>query len=453
MNIRKAGFIAAREFIATVSTRGFIIGLLLVPAMLAFVFALMPKIIGQRGRAIEGQVLLVDNTGRLSEPIAQQLSVAAITERRAEAARQADAALPASVRGMAGDAVQRSLGEVPVLQVVQRRGSFSLDQTRQWLLDRSAAPARLAVVLVQPDALERRAGGEYGGYELYVPVNADSRIESTIYEGIRDALIDVRARNQGQNPADLKAMLRVNRPKSTTLSAAGQRETDVAFARSLPYIFLGLMFMGVMVGGQGLMTTTIEEKSSRVVEVMLAAVSPLELMIGKLAGQLAVGLLALAIYIGVGMMVLTSMAMLGLIDVTLVIYLMAFFVVQYVLTGAFMIAVGSAVNDLREAQSLMTPVTIMLMLPWFLATPILQNPTSAFAVALSFIPPVNTFAMLLRLSSTAPPPAWQAWLTVLVGLVAAGAVTLGAAKVYRIGLLMYGKPPNFATLWKWMRAA
>jgi ABC-type Na+ efflux pump permease subunit len=453
MSFSKAGLVAAREFIATVSTRGFIIGLLLVPAMLAFVFMVVPKIMNQRGRAVEGQVLLVDRSGRVADQLTRELTADAIAARRAAAARQAEAALPPSVRGIAGDAVQRSLGEVPVLHIVPQSGTTSVDEAKRWLLDRAALPPRLAVIIVQPDALDRRDSGEYGGYDLYVPVNADSRLEGTIYDGVREALVNVRARDQGQNASALQDMVRVTRARSTTVTENGERTTDLAFARTLPYIFIGLMFMGVMIGGQGLMTTTIEEKSSRVVEVMLAAVSPLELMIGKLVGQLGVGLLALAVYLGLGVMVLTSMAMLGLVDVTLIIYLMAFFAVQYILTGAFMIAVGSAVNDLREAQSLMTPVSIMLMLPWFLATPILQNPTSTFALVMSFIPPVNTFAMLLRLSSTAPPPAWQAWLTIVIGLAAAGAVTMAAAKVYRIGLLMYGKPPNFATLWRWVRAA
>jgi ABC-2 type transport system permease protein len=73
------------------------------------------------------------------------------------------------------------------------------------------------------------------------------------------------------------------------------------------------------------------------------------------------------------------------------------------------------------------------------------------AIALSFIPPVNTLAMMIRMSSTSPPPLWQVWVTIGVGLAAALAVTWAAAKIFRIGLLMYGKPPNFATLLRWVR--
>jgi ABC-2 type transport system permease protein len=340
------------------------------------------------------------------------------------------------------------------LTTVQHSPPLSVDFERQWLLDRTAAPAHLAVVLIHADALSRdSSNGDYGGYAVYVPPNADNRIEGAIYEGVREALTTVRARTQGVSVSDVQALLQVNRPRSITLSVAGQRPSELAFSRTVPFVFLGLMFMGVMVGGQGLLTTTIEEKSSRVVEVMLAAVSPMELLTGKLLGQLAVSLLTLAIYIGLGLAVLTSMAMLGLINLTLIVYLVLFFLVQYLLMGSAMIAVGSAVNEMREAQSLMMPVSLAMMLPWFFAAPILQNPSSTFATAISFIPPVNTFAMLLRLTSTAPPPAWQAWATAGVGFVAACVVMIGAAKIYRIGVLMYGKPPNLATLVRWVRAA
>jgi ABC-2 type transport system permease protein len=317
-----------------------------------------------------------------------------------------------------------------------------------------AVPKHLAVVVVPSSALTRLdAGRGYGGYRIYLPVNSDPRVENTIHDAVRAALISVRTRERGVDAADVEAMLRVDRPQSLTVSAEGERASDVGFARSLPFIFTMLMFMGVMVAGQGLLTTTIEEKSSRVVEVMLSAVSPLELMTGKLLGQLAVGLLSIGVYIGLGLMALASVAMLGLLDMSLLVYLVVYFVVTYLLLGSIMMAIGAAVNEMREAQSLMMPITLMLVLPWVVAAPILQNPSSTFATALSFIPPVNTFAMLLRLTSTAPPPAWQASLTAAIGLVAAAGVVWCAAKVYRIGLLMYGKPPDFATLVRWVRAA
>jgi len=147
------------------------------------------------------------------------------------------------------------------------------------------------------------------------------------------------------------------------------------------------------------------------------------------------------------------MAMLRFQDTSLLIYLVIFFLITYVIMGSIMAAIGSAVNELREAQSLMTPVTLLMMIPWLFWLPITRDPNSLFAIVISFIPPMSAFAMLLRLTSTAPPPMWQVWLSIAVGIVAAGGALWCASRIFKIGLLMHGRPPNFATLLKWARQA
>jgi ABC-2 type transport system permease protein len=214
-----------------------------------------------------------------------------------------------------------------------------------------------------------------------------------------------------------------------------------------------LLFMGVMTGGQTLLTSTVEEKSSRVIEVLLSAVSPMQLMTGKLLGQMVVSMIVLGLYIGMGLTVLTSLSLFGLFNPWLILYLLIFFVIMYLVFGSLMMAVGAAVNEMREAQGLMTPLMLLLMIPWFLWFPISRDPNSTLSVVISFIPPINTFAMLLRMSSSAPPPWWQVWLSIGVGVASVFASLWFAAKVFKIGLLMYGKPPNLATLIRWARSA
>jgi ABC-2 type transport system permease protein len=217
--------------------------------------------------------------------------------------------------------------------------------------------------------------------------------------------------------------------------------------------FMGLLLISALTSGQMLLTTTVEEKSSRVVEVLLSAVSPMELMTGKILGQMAVGFLVLALYAGLGLAALFSFAMLGLLDPMLIVFLVIFFILAYFTIAAFMAAIGSAVNEIREAQTLMTPVMLVIMIPWILWMPISREPNSMLAVILSFIPPMSNFVMLLRMTSTAPPPVWQVGLSILVGAAGAAIAVWCAAKIFRIGLLMFGKPPSFGTLIKWVRMA
>ena len=104
-------------------------------------------------------------------------------------------------------------------------------------------------------------------------------------------------------------------------------------------------------------------------------------------------------------------------------------------------------------RMMMMPIMLIIMTPWIFWFPISREPNSTFSTVISFVPPVNSFTRLLRMASNSPPPWWQVWLSIGIGVASVGAALWFAAKVFRIGLLMYGKPPNLATLVRWARAA
>lgn len=261
----------------------------------------------------------------------------------------------------------------------------------------------------------------------------------------------LRAHHLDQREIDV--LMQVARAPSITVTKGNERPTNRNFNRFLPFAFAGLLLFAILIGGQTLLTQTVEEKSSRVIEVLLSAVSPLELMAGKILGQMAVSFLVLALYVGMGLMVLTSFALFGLIDLSLLAYLVLFFLIAYLVYAAIFGAIGAAVNEMREAQALMTPVMLVLMVPWLFASAIVADPNGTFATALSLIPPVNTFAMMVRLSTTTPPPFWQVGLSVAIGIASVYATIWFAAKIFKVGLLMHGKAPNFSTLIRWAKAA
>jgi ABC-2 type transport system permease protein len=458
--MKRVWLVAQREFVAAVMNKGFVIGLLVMPAIVALLIVVMPRLMSTQGSQIRGEVAVIDPTGQVFDGLRAGLTQEAITRRRTEGARRALENAPGPVRTVAGEssdaAIERAMGAAPALTLVQRSATADVQTEKRWLTEAGPenAPRHLALVVIRPDAISQAAGQtEYGGYDIYIPENTDERVETTIFDALREALVSARVRAHNMDRAQVESVMRVRRATSVTVTAGTERQTNVGFNRFLPFIFAGLLVFGIMIGGQTLLTQVIEEKSSRVVEVLLSAVSPLELMAGKILGQMAVSMLVLAFYVGMGLLLLMSFAMLGLIEPMLIVYLVLFFLVGYLVFASVFAAVGAAVNEMREAQSLMTPIMLALMAPWFFATPIGRDPNSTFSVVMSLVPPVNTFAMMIRLASTTPPPFWQVGLSLAIGVASAVLAMWFAAKIFKVGLLMHGKPPNMATLIRWARQA
>ena len=474
-------YVASREFLATVATKGFVIGLLIAPALILLGVALVPRLLALReAPSIEGEIAIVDPTGEVAAGLRAHLDPAAVAGRRGALVERVLSAteLPEQVRrlasgvgrGAADEVMQTALGSVPHLEVSVLPVGVDVEREKTTLIPDDDDDGRLALVIVHDDATtlaparDPTPAGRYetpagtyetpaGTYDLFIRRGLDNRIISEIRAGLRDAIIDARVRTAGLDRNLVENLTRVRPPPSVIVTAEEERSRSGAFDQVLPIAFMILLMVSVMTGGQSLLTNTVEEKSNRVVEVLLAAVSPLELMTGKILGQMAVGFVVLGVYIAMGLAALASFALFGLIDAWLIGYLLIFYVVTYLIIGSMMAAVGSAVSELREAQSLMTPFMLLLSAPWMFWWYVAANPDSTFSLVLSFIPPMNGFVILVRLASFSPPPVWQVGLSITVGVLAVFGALWVAAKVFRVGLLMHGKPPNLATLVRWVRMA
>ncbi len=456
--MKKIYQIALREFIVTVTNRAFLIGLLIMPAMIAVGSLVAPRLFNLRNFKVEGELRIIDTTGGFTPELKATLESRRSAAQRAEQFRKTMERAPETVRNVAAavpdKVIENSLGPPPDIQLVERPAGADIQAEKNWLLEPGKGTKPLALVVMHKDAVATPAGdSKYGNYDLYIPKGLDDRAESEVQQSLRDALVNARVKARAFDRAAIEAIVQVPRVQSVTVTRETERKTVGAFNIVLPVAVAALLFMGVMTGGQSLLTSTVEEKSSRVIEVLLSAVSPMQLMAGKLIGQMFVSLVVLALYIAMGLAMLTSLSLLGLFDPWLILYILIFFVIMYLVFGSLMMAAGAAVNEMREAQTLMMPIMLLLMVPWFLWLPISRDPNSTFSVVLSFLPPVNTFVMLLRMASNSPPPWWQVWLSIVVGVASVVAAIWFTAKVFRIGLLMYGKPPNFATLIRWARSA
>ena len=452
--------IALREFLATVLTKGFILGMMATPIMLGIVIVFMPMLLNKKPPKIDGEVAIIDSTGQITGGVRDYLTPEAFTERREETKEKIAEQTPEQMRALttnspaAQEVLDAALGDVPSIRVTELDVAADLETEKERLREGTTEDGgRLAIVVVHDNAVLPTGDGTFGNYDLFIRQGLDDRIVDEIQGGLRGTILDARIDAADMDKERIEALTRVGRVRAITVTEGGESQVAPELRMLIPMGFMILLLVSVFTGGQYLMTTTIEEKSSRVVEVLLSAVSPMQLMTGKIIGQMCVGLLIIVLYAGMGISGLVTFALFGLIQLSWFFYLIIFYIIAYFVLGSFMAAIGAAVNEPREAQSFMMPIMIVMMIPWILWMPITRDPNSVFATVTSFLPPINSFVMLLRVTSTTPPPTWQVWLSMLIGAASVYGALWFAAKVFRVGLLLHGKPPNFATLIKWVRMA
>lgn len=457
--------VAWREFASTAMTKGFIIGAIIVPLIsMAAIPLIIILVMQAKPPKVEGSVAVIDGSGEVLGAIRENLTPEALAARMAKqmemakeitaAAAQKFGAKPQDMqKGL--DMAATMLPIAPQLKVEELPAGSDAEAAKVPMREGTKRDhGRLALVVVDEDAVRKGPDGAgFGGFQLFVRPKMDERVIDEIRHAVRDAVRRTRIEASGMKPADIQALMTIKETDTQEVTREGERASTEEIAQILPIGFMILLVISVMVGGQYLVTTTIEEKSNRVVEVLLSAVSSKQLMTGKILGQMMVGLVLLVMYSGLGMGAMAAFALLHLVEPLTIVYLIVYFVIAYFLVAATLAAVGSAVNDLREAQSLQTPVMLCIMIPYLLWFPITRDPNSWMAIILSMVPPMSPFVMMLRITSTEPPPAWQVLLSIGIGCVAVYIAIWAAAKIFRVGLLMYGKPPNFATLVRWVRMA
>lgn len=466
--------VALREFLAVVLTRSFALGILLPPVMIGVVVTLTPLLMNQKPPTVHGHVAIIDHSGVVAAELAKAFTKESIEARRGrdkkEVATAAGKALGADAKTteQIAKSVQTptpSEPEAPNLTVQVLPPDTDLEAAKaemranadKRLTDMGPDP-RLAIVVIPKASVEGEKEADtgvltYPDFPLFTSTRLDLEITRDIRNETGRAIVDARLKAGGLDADKVRGL--ISRPDANVqvVTAGGERKSNEVAQILVPGAFMFLMWISVFSAGQYLLTSTIEEKSSRVMEVLLSAVSPIQLLTGKILGKGAVGLLMLLIYSATGVLALVAFAMMDLVPWQNIVYLAAYFAIAYFTIAAFMTAVGSAVTEIAEAQSLMAPVMMMLVIPMMLWMPITRNPNSMFAQVCSFVPFVNPFVMVLRISGSEPIPTWQIPVSILVGALGVVFAVWAASKVFRIGVLMYGKPPNLATLVRWVRMA
>jgi ABC-2 type transport system permease protein len=439
--------IATREFRRTVLTKAFFIGAVAIPVFFVAVSIAADLFLKPTIHPLDGKLAVSGGGVHFVEALQM-----ALQDERDDAKEAAPSPTP---RGGAADVIADA---VEAAAKKEARGDRPDTSELQLIDETTTDPTALrggvrdgtwvAAIIVTPSA-----DGVHPTLELIVPPSAPRSHVELLEDATRTAAVDARLLDKGLQPAEIRSLVARPRVRTVRLDTVGGERTEAEWTRwVIPVLVMGLIWMTTLTGGNYLLTSTIEEKSSKVIEVLLSACGPGELIHGKIIGFGMVTMLMLAMYAAVAAVILTLLAVVDLISLTELFVSGACMIMAYLMIASMMAGAGAAVSDLTEAQTLMGPVMIVLMLPLLLIPVVTEDPGGIVATVATFIPPMTPFILVLRVTAAVEPlPWWEVVGALIFGFGAAAGMVWAAGRVFRVGILMQGKPPSPRELLRWIR--
>lgn len=440
----KLWIIAYREYVAMVGTKAFLFSMVMMPVLMfgsLFLMPLLQKIGGGR----ELKILVADGSGRMV-PILQEATAA--REKQSQRSGQPGEAALESPFGNAADRWVFSATDAPIL-TPEARFAYCEQIRKGELYGLLEIPDSL---LSQPQLTKGDAGDSEGSAKVAAPTPqpvffANDAMMSEARLWCSQLLSKVvRAQRIQQFNLDtidpeilnlLEARVDVAGSKPIDPSSDGRPQSPIDAIKSmfLPFGVMMLMFMVILMAAQPMLESAMEEKSLRISEVLIGAVTSTQLMGGKLLGNVAGSLVIFILYGAGGIFVLNQQSMLSLVPLHLIPWFLLFQVLGVLFFSSIFLVVGASVNELKEAQALLLPVWMVLMAPvmvWFIAV---RDPNGGVATALSFFPPSCPLTMVLRLATGVAIPVWQPIAAAVLMIASTMGMVVLAGRIYRVGLL------------------
>jgi ABC-2 type transport system permease protein len=441
VNARKTRIIATREYSASIRSKSFLITLVLLPLMMSG--GLISQRIGQKiGDTSTYHVAVMDcSPGK---------SLYGIVAEAARLLNERDI-FDASGRQVRGKFVLEQV------EPVDWRDPAALDRMRLSLSDRVRAGQLLAFVEIGPAVLSpSKSAGDAATirYCTNRPTYVD--FYSLLQRALPSAVIQKRIANSGVDYPKLQPLLipppvmECGLAESSNGKIKYQSQTGQIVNVAVPIVMIMLMFIVTLMGTSPIAANVVEEKQLRIAEVLLGSVTPFELMIGKLVGGVGVSLTLAAIFFGGAFYLAYVFEMSQYVSGQSIGWFFFFTVVGTFMYGSLFAAAGAACSNIKEVQSFIMPVMLFIALPMFVLGPVLQNPSGAVGMTLSFFPMSAPMVMMMRMTIPPGVPAWQPIVAAASALAATVAFVWAAGRIFRVGILMQGKGANYAAVLRWI---
>lgn len=437
--MRKILSVIKREYIQIVRTKGFIIGTILGPVMMAG-FIVVPVIMSTVAVDKQETIGVIDLSQEIFPDLDRRLG-------------QEDYRLDDGFRRY----VLKKAELLPGIRVEELKKELNEKVLKEELSAYILIPEDVLAVK-DTDTAAKKEKPEERDMEYVAQHTTDIQELAELNEALNGVIVEKRLKKEGLDPQKISQYIKRVRLTPIKVTKKGE-EKDTMGTFMVSYFLALILYMAIFIYGSVIMRGVIEEKSSKVVEVILSSLRPFQLMLGKILGIGAVGLTQFSIWAVFGLAAtqysrrfIPAGAEFNLVSIPayIFVYFVIFFILGYFLYATFYAAVGSMVNSEKEAQQLMMPITLFLILPLLLLIFVIRSPDSALSVVLSLFPLFAPIIMMLRVSVLLPPFIQIGGAIVLL-IVAVLAMSWLAAKIFRVGILMYGKPPKFAEIVRWLR--
>lgn len=448
--MRKFLAVVKHEYKKIVVKWTFLIGTILFPILMAC-FALVPALIF----SIKGEptrIVIVDPSNKIAPRLKANLSEEKLAERSEKAAKDTDFDIAASQ----SEQMKRSAKQIVEGFVFIDYNAFgkSSEQIRSELNSKAAndeidayllIPENYNSVGVSYDFLSRKAGDIISG--------------DTLKDALREA---VHSQKLSDSSIDETTLKRANAPitiNSRSIDETG-REKDSEFLWAASFVIGLAIYITLAIYGQVVMGAVVEEKETRIAEILFSSARPFELMLGKLVGvglagltQMGIWLLSILALLGfLAMQADLSPLIKGLPHLTplMIGYFLIYFLLGYFLYASFFALIASMVSTVQEGGQFSMPITMTMLASFYCMFAVIRDPNSSFSFWISIAPFSAPMSMPVRILAEMP-PIWQIGLSIFINAVAIGGMVWVASRVYRIGMLMYGKRATIPEALKWIR--
>jgi ABC-2 type transport system permease protein len=404
--------IAKREYLERIRTKSFLVMTVLIPLLM--------------GGGLFGSVLMTKNTHSDAHVAVVSYDQQLATDLQTELEHGKDSEMTVTVMGSSSAKTRASLDS----ELADKELDGYL-----WIRSPEHAGSNQPIVEYKPRS------------------SADIRTRETLQNALHSVLMREQLKHQGMAQAEVNALMQ---PVQLNTSNTGEADDSTAQYVSVVVLFL-LMYFVIMLYGMNVARSIIEEKTSRVFEVMLATVRPADMMAGKMLGVGSVGLTQVAVWLTAGFL-LSSTAIAARytggshihLSASQIIFFVIFFLLGYMLYSSIAAALGAMTNSEQELQQLNMFLVMPLALCMFALGVVVNAPDGKLATIMSLIPPFTPLIMYMRISLGHP--SWlQVGGSIALMLVAIYAVLWIASRIYRVGILMYGKRPTLPEILRWLK--